>query len=117
MKNKNDLHLMLELAGISSKISDFAKKRGKGAKDIAEKSHEKGGLALLTYEHFSVKLPYYDKASDGKFEYKKALEEYKKLCSSLLEQNIETIKQEDYQKLVGKIEVLGELLIEYRDKK
>ena len=47
------------LREIKEKIEDFASTRGKGAEKIATNAKEKGGLALLTYEHFKVKLPYY----------------------------------------------------------
>ncbi len=40
-------------------FQEFAKTRGKGAEKIATNAHDKGGLALLTWHHFKVKLPYY----------------------------------------------------------
>jgi len=44
-------------------FEDFAETRGKGAEKIANTAKEKGGLALLTYNHFKVKAPYYKKAT------------------------------------------------------
>ena len=41
-------------------FEEFAKTRGKGAEKIAENAQSKGGLAMLTYNHFKVKAPYDD---------------------------------------------------------
>jgi len=88
-------------------IEDFAKTRGEGAKKIADNAKEKGGLALLTWHHFKVKAPYYKKASEGKFDMEKAQKEfedtYKKISLSM--------SQIEFQREVGRLEVLGELLI------
>jgi len=94
----------------------FAKTRLGGAEKIAENAKEKGGDAMLTYYHFNVKLPYYEKASNGEFNPEKSREEYKTLVDQLAKATGEkglNISQNEFQKLVGKIEVLGELLIEY----
>jgi hypothetical protein len=94
----------------------FAKTRLGGAEKIAETAKEKGGDAMLTYYHFNVKLPYYEKASNGEFNPEKGREEYKTLVDQLAKATGEkglNISQNEFQKLVGKIEVLGELLIEY----
>lgn len=92
-------------------IKDFALTRGKGAKKIADTAKEKGGLALLTWHHFKVKLPYYSKASNGKLNMEDAKKEfdetYKKISLDM--------SQIEFQKEVGRLEVLGELLI--KDKK
>lgn len=95
----------------------FAKKRYDGAKKIADMAKEKGGVALLTYDHFHVKLPYYEKASKGKLKKDQMKKEYAALCSELHSymDKIENIDQSKFQKLVGKIEVLGELLIESKN--
>jgi predicted nuclease with TOPRIM domain len=113
-----DLHEhTLRLSGLvnESKIEEmenFAQKRHDGAKKIAESAKEKGGVALLTYNHFHVKLPYYEKAAKGNFDFMK--KEYVKLCSELHSymDKVENLDQTKFQKLVGKIEVLGELLIQ-----
>jgi hypothetical protein len=106
----------LKLSGLSESVvpdlnlKDFAKKRGKGANKIAQEAKAKGGPSILTYHHFDVKLPYYEKASKGTLDFNKSKEEYKKLISQL--SKIENIDEIDFQKIVGKIEVLGELIIE-----
>lgn len=92
------------------KLEQFADKRFDGAQKIANTAKEKGGPAMLTYHHFVVKLPYYKKAADGKLDMEKAKKEYSDLVNKLHKSGTE-IKQVDFQKLVGKIEVLGELII------
>jgi len=99
-----------------SKTNDFEKFAGtrmSGAKKISDTAKEKGGFSLLTYHHFRVKLPYYKKASEGKFNIEEGKKEYKELLKKLYqstkgEMNIEQV---EFQKLVGLIEVLGELII------
>jgi Cdc6-like AAA superfamily ATPase len=107
---------LLKLSGLlneDAKMESFADKRFAGAKKIADNAHEKGGVALLTYNHFKVKLPYYKKAIEGKLNFSEVKKEYSKLCSELHShmKNIEDMNQTHFQELVGKIEVLGELLI------
>ena len=95
----------------------FAKTRLSGAEKIAENAKEKGGDAMLTYYHFNVKLPYYEKASKGEFNMEKAKEEYATLFDQLMKASTEKgieLSQNEFQKIVGKIEVLGELMIEYK---
>ena len=90
----------------------FAEKRHDGAEKIADDAKEKGGVSLLTYNHFVVKLPYYEKANAGKFNVEEGVKEYNELVQKLAK----SAEKVDYgmiefQKLVGKIEVLGELII------
>jgi hypothetical protein len=88
-------------------IEQFAQTREKGAEKIADSAKEKGGLALLTWHHFKVKLPYYKKAAQGKLDFEKAKKEfedtYKKISLDM--------SQIEFQREVGRLEVLGELLI------
>lgn len=85
----------------------FAKTRGKGASTIATTAKEKGGLALLTWHHFKVKLPYYKKASEGKLDLDDAKKEFEKTYKSISL----NMSQTEFQREVGRLEVLGELLI------
>jgi len=89
-------------------FENFAITRGKGAAKIAENAEKKGGLALLTWHHFKVKAPYYKKASEGKLDLDKAKKEfeetYKKISLDMT--------QIEFQREVGRLEVLGELLIQ-----
>jgi len=92
----------------TKEFEKFADTRMGGAKKISDTAKEKGGLSLLTYHHFKVKLPYYKKASEGKMNMEDAKKEYKKLLDKLYDMERGQIP---FQELVGKIEVLGELLI------
>jgi hypothetical protein len=106
----------VDFMGMNKTFEDFSKKRGEGAIKIADSSKEKGGLSILTYYHYDVKLPYYKKAEQGKIDLVKSKKELKQLIEELY-QGIDdmSIRQVPFQKLVGKIEVLGELLIENKE--
>jgi len=96
----------------------FAEKRLKGATKIVNNAKEKGGVSMLTYHHFEVKLSYYEKAAKGELNMADAKKEYKELLEKLYkstkgDMNIEQIA---FQELVGKIEVLGELIIKENEK-
>ena len=103
-----------EARGKKETHKEFAENRLAGATKISKAAKEKGGDALLTYHHFHVKLPYYQKRVDGKLDMKKVKKEYDELLTDLYEatRNSMNISQVAFQELVGKIEVLGELLIE-----
>lgn len=98
------LHILKE---VKETFENFAATRGKGAAKIASTAEEKGGLALLTWHHFKVKAPYYKKAQEGKFDPEQAKKEfestYKKISLNMT--------QIEFQREVGRLEVLGELLI------
>ena len=102
-----------ESAEAGKEFEEFADAREAGAEKIANKAHEKGGPALLTWHHFKVKLPYYKKAGEGKLDLEEAKKEfdetYKKISSDM--------DQIEFQREVGRLEVLGELLIKSRKKK
>lgn len=91
---------------------DFASTRSKGANKIATTAHQKGGLALLTWHHFKVKASYYKKASEGKFNREESIKEfnetYKKISVDM--------SQIEFQREVGRLEVLGELIIHNKKK-
>ena len=88
-------------------LEDFATTREAGAAKIADTAKEKGGLAMLTYNHFYVKAPYYKKAINGKFDKEAAKKEFNEILKGIsLDMN-----QNEFQRQVGKMEVLGELLI------
>lgn len=99
--------------GKTTGFEEFAETRMGGAEKISNNAKEKGGLSMLTYHHFVVKLPYYKKASEGKLNMEDAEKEYKQLLEKLYSSTKKgmNIGQVEFQKLVGKIEVLGELLI------
>jgi hypothetical protein len=101
------IKLLEILKEVKETFENFATIRGKGASKISETAHKKGGLALLTWHHFKVKLPYYKKASEGKLNIEEAKKEftetYKKISLNMT--------QIEFQREVGRLEVLGELLI------
>jgi hypothetical protein len=94
-------------------LETFSENRLAGASKIAQGAKEKGGDALLTYHHFVVKLPYYEKGVDGQLDFAQIESEYKKKLNELYmaTKNEMNIGQIEFQELVGEIEVLGELLI------
>lgn len=92
---------------IKETFENFAIIRGKGAAKIASTAEEKGGLALLTWHHFKVKAPYYKKAEEGKFNKEEATKEFEKTLKSISL----NMTQIEFQREVGRMEVLGELLI------
>ncbi len=100
--------ILKEAKKLKETFEEFAKKRGEGAAKIASNAEEKGGLALLTWHHFKVKAPYYKKATEGKFDKEAATKEFKQTLKKI-SLNMTPI---EFQREVGRLEVLGELLIE-----
>jgi hypothetical protein len=112
------IDLLREAKEDSPEFEDFSTKRRAGAEKIAKNAKEKGGVATLTYDHFIVKLPYYDKAKQGKFDPEQGKREYKRLLDRLVKATEDVnISQSNFQKLVGKIEVIGELIIKSKESK
>ena len=103
---------------VDKSFTDFAEKRMGGAAKISGDAKDKGGLAILTYHHFVVKLPYYQKAKEGKIDLDQMKSEYKDLLEKLYlaTKGDMDIEQIAFQELVGKIEVLGELIIKEQGK-
>tara|TARA_R110000824_G_scaffold20817_20_gene78121 strand:+ start:11859 stop:12281 length:423 start_codon:yes stop_codon:yes gene_type:complete len=115
----NDLDYMVEKAGEYEQthqpdrdLLTFIKKRREGAQKIATASDRKSGPARLTAKHFNAKLPVYDRiekmVNAGK-DLKSLKREYNKTLSSLRKNIRQPMK---FQELTGKLEVLGEILIE-----
>ena len=96
----------------------FAEKRLKGATKIVNNAKEKGGVSMLTYHHFEVKLSYYEKAAKGELNMVDAKKEYKELLDKLYKstKGDMDIEQIAFQELLGKMEVLGELIIKENEK-
>ena len=105
------MNLLFESKDKPETFESFADTREAGAEKIVDNAKKKGGLALLTWHHFKVKLPYYKKAASGKLDLNAAKKEfdatYKKISTSM--------SQIEFQREVGRLEVLGELII--RDRK
>ena len=105
------MNLLFESKQTNDKFEEFAETRGKGAAKIASTAEEKGGLALLTWHHFKVKASYYKQATAGKFDIDSAKKEFEKTLKSI-SLNMTPV---EFQREVGRLEVLGELII--RDQK
>ncbi len=105
------MNLLFESKDKTETFESFADTREAGAEKIVNNAKKKGGLALLTWHHFKVKLPYYKKAAAGKLDMAATKKEfdatYKKISTSM--------SQIEFQREVGRLEVLGELII--RDRK
>jgi len=101
------MNLLFESKDKKETLETFADTREAGAEKIANNAKQKGGLALLTWHHFKVKLPYYKKAAAGKFDLEAAKKEfddtYNKISTAMT--------QIEFQREVGRLEVLGELII------
>ena len=103
----NTLYYSNDIMG-KQNFDEFADKRLEGAEKITNDSKNKGGLSMLTYYHYNVKLPFYEQASEGGFDLQEAKEQFKKYYNQL-SYNMEQV---EFQELMGKMEVLGELIIE-----
>jgi hypothetical protein len=99
--------LILEATNEKPAFEDFAEKRFRGAKKIADNAKEKGGVSMLTYHHFQVKLPYYTKAEKGKMDMEAAKKEFEKTYKKISL----SMTQTEFQREVGRLEVLGELIL------
>ena len=86
---------------------DFVNNRMNGAAKITQTAKEKGGDALLTYHHFVVKLPYYEKAKNGELDIDVAKKEFIETLGKI---SLD-MDQTTFQTEVGRLEVLGELFI------
>ena len=101
------IKLLQLLTEAKETFEEFATKRLAGAEKIADTTQEAGGLSLLTYRHYKVKFPYYKKATAGKFDQDAAKKEFESTLKSI---SLDMTAIE-FQREVGRLEVLGELLI------
>ena len=102
------INLINEELITDEKFEEFAGTRLKGAEKIADTTQEAGGLSLLTYKHYKVKLPYYKKAAVGKLDKETAKKEFEETLKSISL----NMTQNEFQIEMGRLEVLGELLIQ-----
>jgi hypothetical protein len=102
----------------TSDFKEFVKVRMEGAAKIAESAKIKGGIANLTHQHFIVKLPYYKMALEKELDRNQMQSELSQLVEELAQGVGNSVKLNSvhFQRLVGKIEVIGELLISYANK-
>jgi hypothetical protein len=104
-----------QLEAADRRLIEFVKDRMNGAKKIATQSSRKPGPSRLTSAHFKAKLPLYkriirmiekgDNLKTLKIEYRRILSQLRK-----------NVRQPDqFQKLTGQLEVLGEILIKSKN--
>jgi len=110
---KSFIEYLNESIDITENFNEFSANRLKGATDITANAEKKGGDAMLTYHHFVVKLPYYEAAANSQLNLTEARAELRMLMDELINGTTGdvTLSQIEFQELVGKIEVLGELII------
>lgn len=101
------IKLIKLLTEAKESFETFAKNRLAGAEKIIVNAKEKGGDALLTWHHFKIKPSYYKKAIEGKFDKEAAKKEYEETYKKISL----NMSQIEFQREVGRLEVLGELLI------
>ena len=104
------INLIQLLTEAKESFETFAKNRLAGAEKIIANAKEKGGDALLTYTHFNVKPSYYKKAIKGKFDKEAAKKEF----NETLKKISMDMGQVEFQKEMGRLEVLGELIIKHK---
>jgi hypothetical protein len=100
-----------QLTAATRRLLEFIKTRRKGAEKIHTQSTRRSGTARLTAKHFGAKLPVYDRVIKL-VEKDKELLPLKKEYLSLLSQLRRNRQPMKFQELTGKLEALGEILIE-----
>jgi len=93
------------------RLLEFLKTRRQSAEKIHTQSSRKSGTSRLTAKHFGVKIPVYDRVIKM-VEKGKDLLPLKKEYTLLLSQLRRNRQPMKFQELTGKLEVLGEILIE-----
>jgi len=111
------IHSENDPVATGEEFCQFAEARYKGAKDIADKAQKKGGPATLTYHHFRVKLPYYETAMTGGFNPLAAADELRGIVAQVGNGSATWSRAEQigFQELIGRLEVVGELLIKWNE--
>jgi hypothetical protein len=90
-------------------LKQFLQNRLDGAKKITTQAAAKGGDARLTAWHFQAKLPVYEELLKFKGNIKKHCQtQYKALARRLA--NL-TMNEKDFQSLMGRMEVYGEVYL------
>jgi len=105
------IDILVEVKKLKKTLEEFASTRLKGAEKIADTTQKAGGLSLLTYKHYKVKLPYYKKAAAGKLNKDDAKKEFEETLKSISL----NMTQNEFQTEMGRLEVLGELLIQNKN--
>jgi hypothetical protein len=96
-------------------LVEFCEARRDGAEKIAKKAEAKGGFSMLTAWHFFAKLPEYNDAivhikhNDIKSFLDKKFKEFG------VKINPSTNTQKEFQELMGKMEVIGEIRCKFHE--
>ena len=96
------IKLLQLLTEAKESFEDFASTRLKGAEKIADTTQEAGGLSLLTYKHYKVKLPYYKKAAAGKLDKEAAKKEFNETLKSIIKEIMQKILLPIFGKMYSK---------------
>lgn len=88
----------------------FCEDRKKGATKIANEAKAKGGIAELTYWHFTAKIPEYD-ACIKAIKENKPTSYFQQQETRLIHQLSGIRNQRKFQEIMGKVEVWGEVFI------
>lgn len=94
------------------KFDEFLVKRAAGAKKIEKSARKKGGYSILTAYHFAGKSKPY--ADSKKWESKEAKDKhYKEKAMEALDKlkNLDSLSQQEFQRISGEFEVYGEVYI------
>ena len=115
--NNQELYPLIEeedypqLTASTRRLLEFLKTRQQAASKIHTQSSRRSGTSRLTAKHYGVKLPVYDRVI-RMVKRDKDLLPLKKEYLSLLSQLRRNRQAMKFQELTGKLEALGEILIE-----
>lgn len=99
-----------------NKMKSYLDNRKKSAQDAADKAKEKGGDAMASFYHFDAKVKAYDKCYKIVKKDDKLIVLQEKSSDSLKElKKFKNMTQKVFQKIVGELEVWGELFIKCRE--
>jgi hypothetical protein len=110
-KNESPKH-KAKVEEAKKKMLEFFKKRKAGAAEIAAKAKSKGGASILTYWHFAAKAsPYAEVIRAIKNDESESF--FMSKCRQVfLTIHCGKMKQQAFQRAMGKLEVYGEALAE-----
>jgi len=98
------------------KMKSYLDNRKKSAQDAADKAKEKGGDAMPSFYHFDAKVKAYDKCYKIVKKDDRLIVLQEKSSDSLKElKKFKNMSQRVFQKIVGELEVWGELFIKCRE--
>lgn len=109
-----DEFLISEVKSVSVPNNEkFVDKRKAGAAEIAQKAAAKGGYAELTAWHFKAKAPAYKEALKA-IKKDEPIAFFESKFRELLSKLHSSMNQKQFQKLMGELEVWGEVMIQIK---